>query len=41
MHKKIEVGGKFATNGPKSGPKLVFLSFSDIWFVSFPGNYIG
>ena len=27
--------------GPNSGPKLGFLPFSQIWFITFPLNYIG
>ena len=34
-------GPKFGPNGPKSGPKLGFLSFFQVWFISFPGNCIG
>ena len=26
----------FGPNGPKSGPKLGFLPFSQVWFISFP-----
>ena len=30
----------FGANGPKSGPKLVFLPFPQVWFISFPWNWI-
>ena len=32
---------KFGPNRPKSAPKLGFLSFSEVWFISFAGNVIG
>ena len=32
---------KFGSNGWKLGPKLAFLPFFQVWFISFPGNYIG
>ena len=32
---------KFWSNGSKSGPKFGLLSFSKVWFISFPGNCIG
>ena len=32
---------KFLPKGPKSGSKLGFLSFSQVWFLSFPLNCIG
>ena len=32
---------KFGLNGPKSDLKLAFLLFSQVWFTSFPLNYIG
>ena len=28
-------------NEPKSGPKLVFFAFSQVWSISFPLNCIG
>ena len=31
---------EFGLNGPKSGPKLDFFSFSQVWFISFPLNCI-
>ena len=31
---------EFGPKGPKSGPKLGFLSFSEVWFISFPCNCI-
>ena len=31
---------KFWLSKPKSGPELLFLSFSQVWFINFPGNYI-
>ena len=34
-HKKIR-RPKLGPNGPKSGPKLLFLSFFQVWFISFP-----
>ena len=34
------MGPKFGSNEPKSGPKLVFLSFFQVRFISFPRNYI-
>ena len=34
-------GPKFGPNGPNSVPKLDFLSFSDVWQVSFPASGIG
>ena len=34
--KKKKNGGKFGPNGTKSGPQLGFLSFSQVWFISFP-----
>ena len=33
-------GSKFGPNGLKLGPKLGSLPFSEVWFVSFPGNCI-
>ena len=38
--KKIE-GPKFGSNGPISVPKLGFLLFSQVQFISFPLNCIG
>ena len=34
-------GPKFRPNGTKSGPKLSFLPFFQVWFISFHGNWIG
>ena len=31
-------GPNFGQNGPKSGPELVFLLFSQVWFISLPLN---
>ena len=31
-------GPKFGPNRPKSGPKLCFMLFSQVWFISFPEN---
>ena len=31
----------WAKNEPKSGPQLFFLPFFQVWFISFPLNYIG
>ena len=39
--KKNLARGRFGLNGPKSGPKLGLLSFSQVWFISFSGNCIG
>ena len=33
-------GPKFGPNEPKSDPKLGFLSFFKVGFISFPGNCI-
>ena len=33
---KIPLGHKFGPKGPKPVPKLVFLQFSQVWFISFP-----
>ena len=33
-------GPKFGSSRPKSSPKLNFLPFSQVWFISFPGNSI-
>ena len=30
------LGTKFGPNELKSGPKLVFLPFSQVWLISFP-----
>ena len=38
--KKI-LGPKFGPIKPKSGPKLGFLLFSQVWFISFPIYCIG
>ena len=35
------LGPNFGPNGPKSGPKLGFLSFSQVWFISFLLNCKG
>ena len=40
-HENNFLGPNLGQNGPKSGPKLGFLPFSQIWFISFPLNYIG
>ena len=40
-HEKKFLGPNLGKNGPKSGPKLVFLSFSQVWFISFPLNCTG
>ena len=40
-HKKNIGPLKFGPDRPKLGPKLGFLPFSDVWFVSFPENVIG
>ena len=32
---------KLGQNEPKLGPKLVFLSFFQVWFITFSGNCIG
>ena len=37
--KKI-LGANFWPNGPKSGPKIGFSPFSQVWFISFPLNCI-
>ena len=34
-------GVKFGPNGPKSGSKLGFSPFSQVWLISFPLNCIG
>ena len=34
-------GTEFGPKQNKTSPKLVFLSFSQVWFISFPLNYIG
>ena len=34
-HEKIFWGPNLGQNGPKSGPKLGFLPFSQDWFISF------
>ena len=39
IYKKMKP--KFMPKELKSGPKLGFLSFSQVWFFSFPGNCIG
>ena len=39
-HKKI-LGPKFGPVKPRSGPKLGFLLFSQVWFISFPIYCIG
>ena len=31
---------EFVPNGSKSGPKLSFWTFSEVWFISFPWNCI-
>ena len=31
---------KYGPNEPKSGPKLVFFPFSQVWFIGFPLNCI-
>ena len=33
-------GPEFGLNRPKLGPQLNFLSFSQVWFISFPRNFI-
>ena len=38
--KKMFWGPKFGPNRAKSGPKLGFLTYFQVWFISFPGNYI-
>ena len=40
VHKKLWEP-KFGPSGPKSGPNLDFLPFSQVCFISFPGNCIG
>ena len=40
-HEKKLRGLKFWSNRPKSGPKLGFLLFSQVWFISFPLNDTG
>ena len=30
-----------AKTGQNQGPELAFLPFSEVWFISFPGNCIG
>ena len=35
-HEKKFWGPNLGRNGPKSGPVLGFLPFSQVWFVSFP-----
>ena len=39
-HEKKFWGPNLGHNMPKSGPKLVFLPFSQVWFISFPLNCI-
>ena len=39
MQKKI--GVRIQAKWVRSGPKLSFLSFFHVWFISFPGNCIG
>ena len=34
-------GPEFGANRSKQGPNLGFLSFSNAWFISFPGNFLG
>ena len=40
-YKKFLGGLNFDQNGPNSGPELVFLEFSQIWFIGLPLNCIG
>ena len=40
-YKKFLGGLNFDQNGPNSGPELVFLPFSQIWFIGLPLNCIG
>ena len=35
MDEKNFFGPNLGQNGPKLGPKLGFLAFSQIWFISF------
>ena len=39
-HEKKSAEPEFGLNEPKSSPKLRFLPFSQVWFISFPSNYI-
>ena len=39
-YKKNFGGPNLAQNRSKLGPKLSFLSFSQVWFIIFPGNSI-
>ena len=40
LKKKKKLVARIWTKWAKSGPKLVFLPFSQIWFISLPGNCI-
>ena len=40
-HEEKFWGPKFGPNGPKLGPKLGYLPFSQVWFISFPLICIG
>ena len=40
-HEKEILGPNLGQDRPKSSPKLFFLPFSQIWFISFSLNYIG
>ena len=35
------LGPIYGPNSPKAGPKLGFLAFSQVWFISFPLKCIG
>ena len=39
LHKKG--GPKFVPHGPKSDPKLGFLSLFQVWVIRFPGDCLG
>ena len=41
IYGKKNWGPKLGPSGPKSGPKLGLLSFSQVCFISFPLNCIG
>ena len=41
IHEKTFLGSKSGLNRPKSGPKLGFLPFSQVWCISFPSYCIG
>ena len=36
IHEKSLWGPNLGQKGPKSGPELAFLPFSQVWFISFP-----